>query len=127
MEANAQKTLAVHTEITPAVVKGEAVVLVEGPEGMFAVRVIPAGGKYGLTGSVTAGRAMIEFYDRCYAGKPGFHPLGQFVARYLVDTLEAFEGGALALQFGTAAWTVTAAGMRTVQTLARAVAFGVLS
>lgn len=124
MADQTQKALAVHPAVTPAVVKGEAVIVVDE---RFAVRVIPAGGKYGLTGTITAGLALIEFYDRRYAGKPGFHALGQYVARYQAETLEAFEGGALALDFGIPQWTVSAAGMRTVQTLARAVVNGVLS
>lgn len=124
MDEKTKQSLEVHAAVTPAVVKGEAVIVVDE---RFAVRVIPRGAKYGLTGTITAGVPLIEFYDRRYAGKPGFHALGQFVARYQADTLEAFDGGALALDFGIPQWTVSPTGMRTVQTLASAVVNGVLS
>lgn len=87
--------------------------------GRFNVVILKKGDAYGLTGSLIAKEPMVEFYDAKHAG-PKFGPLGQFVTRYNATTIAEFDGGALALNFGVPAWTVSAAGMVEVVAAVRA-------
>lgn len=90
----------------------------------FHVRVVRAGGRYGLDDCLTfpdsaferrqcdAGDTLVEFYDATYAGDPRFGDLGQFVSRYYASTLrEAADRGVL-LDGGVPAWNASASNVR---------------
>lgn len=54
---------------------------------------------------------LVEFYDADFAGTPNFGPLGQFVSRYLLRTLDRNRGSlmlyGLDLQGDVAKWKLT--------------------
>ena len=73
----------------------------------FNVKILETGDAYGLDDVLTADAPMIEFYDPRY----DFTPLGQFVSRYYLSTLEddrevLCERG-LCLDGGVPAWNVS--------------------
>ena len=80
----------------------------------FAVRIVKPGEAYGRTGSLVAESTLVEFYDATYAGVVGFDPLGQFVARYNVETFAAHDGP-LSLYGGEPVWSLTAGNVVDVQ------------
>src|SRR6185369_14262258 len=89
----------------------------------FTVKVIRKGERYGRSGKQIADRAMVEFYDCEFAGRPGFDALGQFVASYYVHSLTGTEWGnnpaqlrrsGLTLDCGTAKWNVSGANMTAI-------------
>lgn len=59
----------------------------------FAVVVVLPGGKYGRGDSLThdGPLPLVEFYDTKYAGRDGFDPEGQFVARYDYEVLAGLD------------------------------------
>lgn len=83
--------------------------------GLFNVRVLRKGERYGLRDCLTHddSRPVIEFYDSRYAGE-AFGPRGQFVSRYYFETLTQREVcgdmiGGLLLDTGSPDWRLTAA------------------
>lgn len=52
------------------------------------------------------GAPVIEFYDRRYAGEPGFPPYGQFIRGYCAQTLLADENGGLILSDQVPQWAI---------------------
>ncbi len=90
----------------------------------FYIRVVMLGDRYGLNDCLThpdrptaLKEPMIEFYDRTYLEK--FAPRGQFVSRYYASTLAERGRGGLCLDGGEPAWSVDAAAMAPVYTLAK--------
>ena len=83
----------------------------------FTVRVIHKGDRYGLNDCLTHDKAepTIEFFDKTYT--EGFTPLGQFVSRYYLTTLEKRPNDGINLDGGNDGWEVSA------QNRADAVAF----
>ncbi len=89
----------------------------------FAVRYLPEGARYGLSGTLIAEAPTAEFYDTRWADDVparrdggGFGPMGQFVSRYYAATLLGTElygngTGALRLDTGSPLWAVDAATM----------------
>lgn len=80
------------------------------------VRLVRKGDHYGLNDCLVHedDQPMIEFWDSTYEHDPRFTPgLGQFVSRYLLDTLTGREGSSLR-RYGldlcghVAAWKLTA-------------------
>lgn len=87
---------------------------VKNAEGVpFNVRLLPAGGKYGLSGKLVADKPMVEFYDARYHHTGH----GQFIARYYVSTLLEFSGalqartGGLVLNASVPGWTLDSAAL----------------
>lgn len=85
----------------------------------FFVRVVFKGDRYGMDDCLTYDKAdpMIEFYDRTYAGEPGFGPRGQFVSRYNSRNLMDVTGG-LILDGGVNEWRLDAEAVRPVVKMA---------
>jgi hypothetical protein len=89
----------------------------------FMAHLVPAGGAYGASGSLTAGRDMIEFYDARYehkdVGTTGRR--GQFVTRYYVaDVLDrrdrsGYPDVGLDLYGGEPAWEIDGASMAEIR------------
>lgn len=86
----------------------------------FAVRVLPAGARYGAGNRSVTDRAEVEFYDTTHADDAGAHnpaagfgPIGQFVSRYHFGTLITHSGG-LTLDGGVPEWSLDAATMKQV-------------
>jgi hypothetical protein len=79
----------------------------------WRVRFVRKGDRYGLNHCLTHEEAepLVEFYDREFAGDT-FPDEGQFVSRYYVSTLLKRGGGALNLDDGIEAWSISADGMR---------------
>jgi hypothetical protein len=90
---------------------------VENEEGrQFSVRILEKGDKYGYQDccvweNVGLG---IEFYDATYAFIEGFYPIGQFVARYFVETLLGHTNG-LVLDAQEDVWKISALNMLAIQ------------
>jgi hypothetical protein len=77
----------------------------------WVVRLIQPGESYGLDDCLIndSKEALIEFYDATYAGDEGFGPLGQFVSRYHLTTLQAHQRGVgLALDWSHQVWHLSA-------------------
>lgn len=69
---------------------------------IWAVRIVEKGDKYGLDDCLdNDGKPLVEFYDTRYEHTD----LGQFVSRYLLDTLTSGEGG-LNLDGCEPEWTI---------------------
>lgn len=89
----------------------------------FAVRYLPKGARYGVSGACTLDRDTVEFYDLSLADdtagtdSPGFGPLGQYIARYDAATLLDRDRGetGLNLHIGIPAWSIDGPTMATVQ------------
>lgn len=79
--------------------------------GKWTVKVVPASEGYRLTGFPDLDAdSIVQFYDNSQS-KETFGPYGQFVSSYyLRSTLfeRKWEGGALSLDGGVPAWTVSA-------------------
>jgi hypothetical protein len=88
--------------------------------GPWTVRLVLKGERYGRDGVMLNEQTMpmVEFYDT-EQDKAKFGPLGQFVARYYLDTLleirQKHPGYALALDLGIPRWTVSATHMALVE------------
>lgn len=94
----------------------DVLLIVENDVGrQFSVRVVNNGDRYGLDGRLTHAEndPLVEFYDRTYAGKPGFAAIGQFVTRYNLTQLLTVTGG-LCLDGGVPVWTLDRAAVRHV-------------
>ena len=74
----------------------------------FTVRIIHEGDRYGLRDCLTHDERepLIEFFDKTHV--EGFTPLGQFISRYYLSTLDKDEDYSLTLHGDVPAWTVTA-------------------
>ena len=85
----------------------------------FTVRIIHEGDRYGLNDCLTHDESepTVEFFDKTYI--EGFTPLGQFVTRYYLSTLEEpkrpsewlgdlSQASGLCLHGGIDVWSVTA-------------------
>lgn len=91
----------------------------------FAVRVVPAGARYGKGNAlVDRQHTLVEFYDAMYADDgadddTGFGPLGQFVSRYRIGTIMGHDQehgtGGLTLDGGVAVWSIDAGTMAKVR------------
>lgn len=80
----------------------------------FTVRLVREGDRYGLCDGLTwVDDPCVEFYDR-RQDPARFGPRGQFVSRYLVDTIMPGECG-LALDGASADWTIDYATMSVVR------------
>lgn len=78
----------------------------------FIAKRVNAGESYGLNNCLVADQPMIEFYDCRYP----HDECGQFVARYLVDTIEDsnYTDG-LCLDGGVADWVIDCKNMAAVR------------
>ena len=87
---------------------------VQSTDRVFCVRLVREGVTYGRDRCLTHAKEdpLVEFYDTKYAGKKGFDPLGQFVSRYYLSTLQGRDHRlGLALHGREPAWSVPARAM----------------
>lgn len=75
----------------------------------FNVRLVTEGESYGLNGCLAHHGAdpLVEFYDATYANRGSFGPLGQFITRYHLSTLQAGSLCGLNLHCGVSGWHIT--------------------
>lgn len=80
--------------------------------GIFNTRMLFSGDKYGLDNALTYdGPPMIEFYDSRF----DFTPLGQFVTRRDAQRMFMAPSGAVSLDCGVPAWSLTSGEMDQVK------------
>ena len=74
----------------------------------FTVRILHEGDNYGLNDCLVHEKSetIIEFFDKTHV--EGFTPLGQFVSRYYLSTLEEGPNHGINLYGGVDGWEVSA-------------------
>ena len=74
----------------------------------FTVRIIHEGDNYGKDDCLTYEKSepIIEFFDKTHAGSDT--PLGQFVSRYYLKTIDDGESRGINLHGGVDGWEVSA-------------------